>query len=141
MIVAPRRITRRRPLFIATTASRSLLNCGLPKVATADPVTDDGRALITAIGENDFLSARTICRRGKRRSRKWICRWAICNEALRGRKLSLAQADDRLIDLLMENGADQEGDVDYFDGRYSSAFMLSPSEELKRRGAESHGLD
>jgi len=63
MIVAPRHITRRWPHFIAF-ALAFFFDCGLPKVAVADPVTDDGRALMAAIGKNDFLVARTILRRG-----------------------------------------------------------------------------
>jgi hypothetical protein len=132
MIVAPLRITRWRPHFIAMALVLFFLNCGLPKVAVADPVTDDGRALITAIGENDLISARTILHRGNVDGNGYAdgrFKRSFVKEAL------LAQADDRLIDLLMENGADQHG-WDYFAGRSSSAYAVAVG-GVKRRGAES----
>jgi len=132
MIVTPRRITRRRPHFIAMTLVAFVLGCGLPKAAIADPVTDDGRALMAAIGQNDFVSARTILRRGNVDGNGYAdgrFKRSFVKEAL------LAQADDRLIDLLMDNGADQEG-WDYFAGRSSSAYAVTVG-GVKKRGAES----
>ncbi|MBD9450360.1 MULTISPECIES: hypothetical protein [unclassified Rhizobium] len=131
MIVARRHITRRWPHFIAIALS-FFLDCGLPKLAVADPVTDDGRALMAAIGKNDYLVARTILRRGNVDGNGYAdgrFKRSFLKEAL------LTQADDRLIDLLMENGANQEG-WDYFAGRSSGAYAVAVG-GVKRRGAES----
>ncbi|MBB3316789.1 hypothetical protein FHT77_002670 [Rhizobium sp. BK181] len=132
MIAAPRRYTRWRPPFIAVTLALFFFTCGLPKVTFADPVTDDGRALIAAIRANDFLSAREILRRGNIDGNGFAdgrFKRSFVKEALQ------AQADDRMVDLLLENGADQKG-WDYFAGRASGAYVVAVG-GVKRRGADS----
>ncbi len=132
MIVAPQPLTRWRARYLAMTLVPFFLICGLPKAAIADPVTDDGRALIVAIGENDLRSARAILRRGNVDGNGFAdgrFKRSFLKEALQ------AQADNHLIDLLMESGANQEG-WDYFAGRSSSAYAVAVG-GVKRRGAAS----
>ena len=131
MIVAPGWKGRWRLRLIAMALVPFCFDWRLLSGAAADPLTDDGRAMITAIGENDFLGAQAILARGHVDGNGFSdgrFKRSFVKEALQ------AEADHHLIGLLLANGADQNG-WDYFAGRASGAYVVAVG-GVKRRGAD-----